>query len=459
MVFRSISGWLMLIAAAWLSGCSNSNSDDGSVTGKGSIRGIHAIPELGTVTFLIEETALGSLTYKAASGTAEYDDLNYDFNFDVLLPGDSEETRLATENVTVNAGTEYSFVLSGTLADPEIILWEQPGRDWAQELEDADDADTEVTVMEVSFGHLDTELGPVDVFFESPGTSPQSATPLGTIEYGDQLPATELTEGDYQLVVTPSGEPTTILFASGEISLSAATSNLFTIMDSAGLTTADFAVRWVGLGADLTDLFAESELSVVHAAFGTEALDIVVGDNFSNPLVSDLAYAEWHESVVIDDEPINLIVTPTGNPGVFLAQKEIDVANGSYNRLMLTGLPGLLQTVLLSHDERTLATHARVQIFQGAARFQIMDIYLVADNVDITLTSASYSSTLFGSGTGYQAVEGHAYNLYLTEAGTKNIIGGPFHLDLEVGRNYGIVIVDAPDITAADMLFFDQTPD
>jgi hypothetical protein len=457
MVFRSISGWLMLIFVGWLSACSSSN--DGTVTGDGSVRGIHAIPELGSVTFLIEETSLGTLNYKEASGTAEYDDLNYDFSFDVLLPGDSEATRLDTENVTVNAETEYTFVLTGTLADPETILWEQRGRNWAQELEDAEDADTEVTVMEVSFGHLDSELGPVDVFFESPGTSPQSATPLGTMEYGDQLPATELTEGDYQLIVTPTGEPATILFASDEISLSAATSNLFTIMDSAGLTTADFAVRQVGAGADLTDLFAESELSVVHAAYGTEALDAVVGDNFSTPLVSDLAYAERSESVVIDDEPINLIVTPTGNPGMFLAQKEVDVANGSYNRLMLTGLPGLLQTVLLSHDQRTLATHARVQIFQGSARFQTMDIYLVADDVDITLTGASFSSTLFGSGTGYQAVEGEGYNLYLTEAGTKNIIGGPFDLDLEVGRNYGIVIVDAPDITAADILFFDQTPD
>jgi hypothetical protein len=457
MVFRGNSGWLMLITVGWLSACSSSN--DGTVMGDGSVRGIHAIPELGTVTFLIEETSLGTLNYKEASGTAEYDNLNYDFSFDVLLPGDSEATRLATENVTVNAETEYTFVLTGTLADPEIILWEQRGRNWDQELEDAEDNDTEVTVMEVSFGHLDTELGPVDVFFESPGTSPQSATPLGTVEYGDQLPATELTEGDYQLIVTPAGEPATILFASDEISLSAATSNLFTIMDSAGLTTADFAVRQVGLGADLIDLFAESELSVVHAAYGTEALDTVAGDNFSNPLVSGLAYAERSESVVIDDEPINLIITPTGNPGVFLAQKEVDVANGSYNRLILTGLPGLLQTVLLSHDQRTLATHARVQIFQGAARFQTMDIYLVADDVDITLTGASYSSTLFGSGTGYQAVEGEAYNLYLTEAGTKNIVGGPFHLDLQVGRNYGIVIVDAPDITAADILFFDQTPD
>lgn len=457
MTSRRVARRFVLLSLGCLAACSDSS--DGTVAGEGSIRGIHAVPELSTVSFLIEETSLGSLGYKDASGTAEYDALNYDFNFDILLPGDSEETRIATENVSVNAETDYTFVLTGTLSEPEIILWEQPGRNWTEELEDAEENDTEITVMEVSFGHLDAELGPVDVFFESPGTSPQSAIPLGAIEYGEMLPATELPAGEYQLIFTPAGDPASVLFASDGFSLSAATSNLFTIMDGAGFTPADFAVRQVGAGTDLTDLFAESEMSVLHAAYGTDPVDVVVGDNFSNPLVTNIAYAELSDSVAIDDEPINLIVTPAGDPGVFLAQKQVDVSSGSYSRLFLTGLPGQLQTVLLNHDKRVLATHARIQIFQGAARFQTMDIYLVADDVDISLTGATYPNTLFGSGTGYLSLEGQGYNLYLTESGTKNIIGGPFHLDLEVGRNYGIVIVDAPDITAAEILFFDQTPE
>lgn len=449
----------VICVSACLAACSSSNS--GSVSGKGSVRGLHAVPELGTVSFLIEETILSSLDYKEASGTSEYDDLNYDFSFEVLLPGDSEATRLATRNLTVDSDTAYTFVLAGTFENPSIILWEHFGRDWEQELQDADEADAEIVVLEVSIGHVGASLGPLDVFLEAPGTSPQSATPRGTVEHAELLPPIEIVEGNYQLVLTPPGEPETILFASDEIELSAATSNLFAIMDSGGMTTAAFSVRWIGtgLGAELTDIFVQPELDVLHAAFGTDAVDVVVGDDFTEPFAAGLGYAALAPSAALDKAAAHLIVTPAGDPGVFLAQKEIDLQPGSYNRLLLAGLPGSMQTVLFRHDQRRLATHARVQTFQAAARFNTLDIYLVAHDVDITLTGANFPRALFGSGTGLIGREPGRYNVVLTEPGTKNVVGGPYRLDLEAGRNYAIVIVDAPDITAADILFFDQTPE
>jgi hypothetical protein len=267
--------------------------------------------------------------------------------------------------------------------------------------------------------------------------------------------AVEIEEGDYQLVVTPEDDPDTILFASGKIALPSATSNLFVIMDSAGLTTGNFSVRWVGAGQELTDIFVEPELEVLHGAYGTGTVDVVVGDDFAEPFAAAVDYSELAESTELDKESAYLTITPAGNPGVFLAQKEIDLVPDSFNRLLLMGLPGSMQAVLFRHDQRRLATHARVQIFQAAARFQTMDIYLVSQDVDITLAAATYPRALFGSGSGYVPRAPDASKIVLTEPGTKNIIGGPFSIELEAGRNYGIAIVDAPDITTADILVFD----
>ncbi len=444
-------------AAALLPGCSD--TDDG-VTGQGSIAGLHAIPDVGNIDFLIEETLLATLNYKEASGTSAFDDLEYDFNFDILLPGDSDETRIATTTVAVNADTEYTFVLAGTLTDPEIIVWQQFGRDWQEELDEAEDNDTEVTVMEVSFGHVDPALGAVDVFLESPGTSPLAATPRGTLSYGELLTAIELEAGDYQLLYTAQADPSTILFASDPIEVVAATSNLFVVMDDGGITTADFSVRWIGtsLGLELLDIAVEPRISALHTAFGSGDVDIIIGDDFSAPLISQLAYTDSTDDRIVDDGTININVTPAGNPGVFLAEKETEIDPGSYNRLYLAGLPGDMQLVVIEEDRRRLATHARVQIFQGAARFQTLDVYLVKTDVDIALISPSYSSLLFGTGTAYTALEADSYNLVLTEPGTKNVIGGPLLVEFELGRNYGIVITDADDITAADALIYDQTP-
>ena len=70
-------------------------------TGKGSVRAINAISTSPTITFLIEERAIGSMAYKTASSKAAYDDFEYIFNFEALLPGDTVNTRIASQTIQV----------------------------------------------------------------------------------------------------------------------------------------------------------------------------------------------------------------------------------------------------------------------------------------------------------------------------------------------------------------------
>ena len=449
---------LLLIAAA-LAACSSSDREE--VTGEGAIRGLHAIPDLGALSFLIEETSLGVLNYQESSGQSSFDDLEYEFRFEILLPDDNvdEPTVLATRTLSVDSEREYTFVLSGSLENPQLFVWDQFGRDWADELEEAEENETEVTVMEVSFGHISNLLGSVDVYLEEPGTSPVAATPKATLGFSEFVAATELSADDYQLVLTPAGDPGTILFASDPFFISAATSTLITLMDDGGLTTADFTVRIIGtgLGQKLQDLNSTSIISAAHAAFGSTSLDVIDSDNFADPLIADLGFGELSSEVEIEEGELQLIVTPSDNPGVFLSQRVLDAIGGTYNRLYFVGLPGDLQTVSLRYDRSTLATHARVQLFQGAARFQTLDVYLVDLDTDISLIGPSSSGLLYGTGFSYVSREPDDYNLVITERGTKNIIGGPLEISLEANENYSIILTDAPDITAVEILVFEDT--
>ena len=450
---------LLLLIAAGLTACSDSNQD--VVTGEGAIRGLHAIPDLGLVTFLIEETNIGSLTYQESSGLSSFDDLEYEFRFEILLPDDNvdEPTVLASRTLSVDSEREYTFVLSGSLDNPQLFLWEQFGRDWAEELEEADENDTEVTVMEVSFSHISNVLESVDVYLEEPGTSPTATTPKATLGFSEFVAATELPADEYQLVLTPVGDPETILFASDPFSISAATSTLITLMDDGGLTTADFTVRIIGtgLGRKLQSLDSVSVISAAHAAFGSTSLDVVDSDNFAEPLIEDLAFGEVSPDVEVEEGELQLIVTPSDNPGVFLSQRVLDTVGGTYNRLFFVGLPGDLQTVSLPYDRSTLATHARVQLFQGAARFQTLDVYLVDLDTDISLIGPTNSNLLYGSGFAYVSREPDDYVLVVTEQGTKNIVGGPLEVSLEANKNYSLILTDAPDITAVEILVIDDT--
>lgn len=452
---------LLLSLLVFLSAACSDGGRDSEVTGKGSIRALHAIPNLGTINFLIEETVLGSMSFQDATAVSEYDDLEYTFSFEITLPDDDadEPTELVNRTLSVTSEQEYTFVLSGSLDNPQLFLWEQFGRDWAEEIEAAEDNDTEVTVMEVAFGHISNVLGAVDVYLEDPGTSPVAATPKASLSYSEFDPAIELSAGDYQLVVTPAGDPNTLLFASDPFSISAATSTLVTLVDDGGFTTADFRVRLIGSGTELADINTSAVVSATHLALGTGPLDVYDSDDFSLPLFDDLAFGDLTAEIEVDEGTLNLAVTPFDNLGVFLAQLSLSAFTGTYNRLYFIGLPGDLQVVTQRYDRSTIATHARLQLLQAAARFQTLDVYIVDTDTDIQLIGPSYSSILYGNGFSYTMVEADTYNIYVTEPGTKNVIAGPLRADLEESSNYSLLIVDSQNLSTAELLFFEeQTP-
>ncbi len=457
---RTILLAFFFLALATTNGCSDSGNQE-AVTGKGSIRALHTVPNLGTVRFLIEETTLGSLTFQSATGISEYDDLEYEFRFEITLPDDDPEepTELVSRTLEVTAEQEYTFVLAGTLASPQLYLWEQFGRDWAEELSNAEENETEVTVMEVSFGHAAATLGDVDIYLEAPGTSPLSTTPRATLGYSEFDAALELSAGDYQLVITPAGDPTTFVFASNPFSLTAATSTLITLLDNGGYTTADISISLIGSGSgtDLADINSSAVISTVHAALGTGPLDVFDIDDLSAPIVDSLPFGVVSDEVDLESGTFNMLVTPEDNQGVFLTQIAVNALAGTYNRLFLVGLPGDVQAVSQRYDHSTIATHARLQLFQAAVRFSSVDVYVVDTATDIQLIGPSYSSVLYGTGFSYASLQENEYNVFVTEPGSKNVIAGPLNVTLEKSHNYSLVITDSPNISAADLVFFEES--
>src|SRR5690606_16386477 len=112
--------------------CACTESDRPTASGEGTIRGVHAIADAPDVVFLIEELPLETaLPFRGTTAAQAFDDLTYNFNFDVVLPGSTSRKRLATRNLTVVPETDYVFVLTGSLDAPEILLWETPERAWS----------------------------------------------------------------------------------------------------------------------------------------------------------------------------------------------------------------------------------------------------------------------------------------------------------------------------------------
>ena len=118
---------LLTAAAALLLAACTGESQLPEATGKGIVRAINAISTSPDIVFRIEERTIASLSYKVASSGARYDDLEYTFNFDADLGGEAGLTRIASFPLDVIKDTSYTFVVSGSLAAPDITLWELVG--------------------------------------------------------------------------------------------------------------------------------------------------------------------------------------------------------------------------------------------------------------------------------------------------------------------------------------------
>ncbi len=217
----NISIAMALIAVLLTGGCAETSLEE--ATGKGTIRGINAIVTAPELIFMIEERSIGNARFKGAAGFAEYDDLTYNFNFDALLPGDATPTRLATQFIDVLVDTEYSLVITGTVANPAIMFWEAAARVW----------DGTETVFEADFAHLSPSLGEVDVYFAPVGTMPVLGNAIGTLSFGERIPHLEFADGDYELIITPRDDPDPLnyLYQSNDLTSTSATRITFAFFD------------------------------------------------------------------------------------------------------------------------------------------------------------------------------------------------------------------------------------
>jgi hypothetical protein len=271
---------LLAICAAVISlgGCAN-ESKFPEATGKANIRAINAIATSPSFNFLIEERSLGTVDYKIASAPASWDDLEYTFNFQVVLAGNLTPTRVASQILDVEANKDYTFIISGAIASPDITLWESDSREWAG---------TE-TVFESQFGHTAASRGAVDVYLAFDGVAPVFEERIGTLAFGEVLPVTEFEEGNYVLTVTTAGDVSDVLFVTNPILLSAQSSFLFSIFDADANEFAPVSLALYNLNGGGSSLLADTRSNPTarffHASKDFGATDIYIDDPITTPFV------------------------------------------------------------------------------------------------------------------------------------------------------------------------------
>ncbi len=431
-------------AFAILAGCSETKL--AQATGKGTINAINAMPGSPTISFLIEERSLGGVSYKASLGAQAFDDLSYNFNFEYILLGETEPTRIATQLIDMVADTEYTLVITGSVSAPMVIQWERPVREF-------DDAET---VFEVAFAHLSPALGDVDMYVGLTGTTPVLGEERAKLSYLDLVPEIDLESEEYEIILTARDDPATILYRSHGTFLSARISYTIAIFDADPTITGNISVRLsssAGLVQELPDSNFLPTLRTVHAAFGTANFDIYRDQDFNTPIYSNLGFGQSTGDVPVGEGIVSYTYTEVGNSGIIIDDATQLITRGLRTSTVVAGQLGAdLTRIVLVDNRRSIDTHAKLRIIHAAINFQIMDLYLIETGTDITDINPIIPNISFNFTSDFAGTIAGNYELILTTAGDKIPLAPPFPINLVNGDVVEVIILNTVDPVVPGLL-------
>jgi hypothetical protein len=439
---------LGLIAAALLFGACAKESSLPNPTGTGTIRALNAIPNSPEVAFLIEERLLGSVRTKETSNPAEYDDLDYTFNFDTVLAGDITRTRVASQFLDVQADVDYTLVISGAIDAPDVAVWEADRREWGE---------TE-TIFELSASHLSPSLGLVDIYITDLATPPALGSQFATLGSGEVSASAELEAGDYVVTVTPAGDDATILFVSDTVTIGSRTQILLSLFDIDGNDLAPVSVRLFNLTGGGSSAVSDSRIPpqarFIHASLDLGDADIYVDDPLTTPLVANHMFKDVTAFVDITADVNPITYTTAGNIGSILVDEDVTIPAGTRTDFHVVTLQDDTDVLITSiSDRRSNSTVARLAIIYTANERAAVDVYIVPSGELIDEATPLLAELPLGVRPVGISLLPNSYDIYVTVEDEKVILAGPVPLVANAGDVFEAVIFENVDPNILDLAF------
>ncbi|ANO52565.1 DUF4397 domain-containing protein [Woeseia oceani] len=424
-----------------LAGCSSGSSTDSgntatplppAVQGNASVQILHASPDAPAVNIRVSSTEINGVDYKTGTGILTLPNNVYTVQIDGILP-DGATTVIGPVQLPFAANTRYSVLAIGDVANIMPLVLEQP--------------DTAVPAgsTRLRVVHGAPLAGPVDVYLTPPGADLSASAPVGTFDFGGDLGPVDVTAGDYQVRVTVAGDPTALAFDSGTIALTDGANLLITAVENTLTGPAPVSlVLQDGTGSsELLDVRTSADVRVVHASPDAPDVDVVVNDDFANPLVPALAFPEFTPFVSVPPATYNIKVTDAATQSVIAINVDLELMAGlRYNVLAVDNLVSIAPLLAID-DPRPVATESKVRIIHASPAAGDVDIYVTAPQTDINTVDPTLSDIPFQANTGFLSLVPGDYEVTVTAAGSKTAAIGPAAISIAGGGVYTAIARDA----------------
>ncbi|MEM7611150.1 MAG: DUF4397 domain-containing protein [Pseudomonadota bacterium] len=445
--------WTRILSAAvavsslTLAGCDifDDDDDDNPLVTPASLRVLHASPDAPAVNVLVDgAVTIAGADYKAGTAFSNLTPGSYSVQVDGIVPGGTTPV-IGPVDLDLESGIRYTVIATGEVANiaPQII---------AAPFESVPAGSVRATVV-----HAAPNAPEVTVFVTAPGTDLSGEAPLGTFSFGGTLGPAEIPNGDYQIRVTLNDD---VIYDSGTVTLADGAELVIAAVETATPTeAAESPISLIVLdgngAAEIADIDTPTGFRVIHNSPDAPAVDVVVNDDFDNPILEDVPYTAFSDFINVPAATYNVKVTAANAPGTIVIDADVPLDAGQEYSVYAIDELASIRPQVLEDDRRSVATEAKVRIVHGSPS---------AGPVDIVITAADgstqeFQGVEFEAETGYLALAAGSYDVAVSVAGTTTVaIAAP--ITVEAGGVYTAVARDPePGQTDFGLILLDDFND
>jgi hypothetical protein len=387
------------------------------------LRALHASPDAPAVNIKVNGAdALSDVAYTEGSGFLPVAERTH-VEVEAMIPGGNAIVIDAA--LSLEFGTDYTVVAAGEVADPvSALIVSNP------------------TAEPITPGSLRTQVvhaapgaPAVDVYVTAPDADLSASASVNDapLAFGEFTGRIEAPAGTYQLRVTASGDPGTVVYDSGALEFAAGDDLLIAAVVNTGPgATPIQLVALDGEGArTLLDANTPASVIAVHASPDAPAVDVLADDK-ATAAVESLALARnvsFTEACRIAEVPApgdyGVSVTAAGDPSTVALQLDLAPDKADELTAIVTGYLSstpAIRPIALATDTRSVVTEAKVRVTHASPGTGAVDLYLLANDADLNDASPSVAAAPFGADTGVLSIAPGTYDVYVTPAGDKGVV-------------------------------------